>query len=284
MEICPGLHPSRKIEFSDYLQSMPASTKSGRLSIFAGWLLVMLLPAVSSSAQEVNPYHLNGSASQNSCNCYTLTLDQLYQSGSLWNKTKIDLNQPFDFKFDVNLGCQDGSGADGIAFVLQPISTEVGATGEGLGFQGIEPSIAVSIDTWQNPIHADPYYDNIAIHQDGNIENVNTTKLLSGPISVTFDGNIEDCEWHSFRIIWDPVAQHIQAEVDGELRVQAHKDLIGEVFHGDPMVFWGFTGATGGFTNVQKVCTSLNASFHLPEGQKTCFPEPIQFIDSSRSF
>ena len=141
-------HPCRKTEFSDYLQSMPASTKTGRLFIFAGWLLVMLLPAFSLCAQEVNPYHLNGSASQNSCNCYTLTQDQLNQSGSLWNKTKIDLNQPFDFKFEVYLGCQDGPGADGIAFVLQPLSTEVGSTGEGLGFQGIEPSIAVAIDTW----------------------------------------------------------------------------------------------------------------------------------------
>ena len=284
MESYPDRYHCRKTEFSDYLQSMPALTKTGRLFFFVWWLLVMLLPAFSLSAQEANPYHLNGSASQNSCNCYTLTPDQLQMSGSVWNKTKIDLNQPFDFKFEVYLGCQDAPGADGIAFLLQPLSTEVGTTGEGLGFQGIEPSIAVAIDTWQNPIHDDPYYDNIAIHQDGNIENANTPKLLSGPVSVTFDGDIEDCEWHTLRIIWDPVAQHIQAEVDGELRVQAHKDLIGEVFHGDPMVFWGFTGATGGSTNLQKVCTSLNASFYLPDGQITCFPEPIQFIDSSRSF
>ena len=219
MESCQDPHPCRKTEFSDYLQLMPASTKTGRLFLFAGWLLVTLLPAISLSAQEVNPYHLNGSASQNSCNCYTLTPDQLNQSGSLWKKTKIDLNQPFDFKFEVNLGCQDGAGADGIAFLLQPISTEVGATGAGLGFQGIQPSLAVSIDTWQNPTHGDPYYDNIAIHQDGDIDNFNTPKLLSGPVSVTFDGNIEDCAWYTFRIIWDPVVQHIQAEVDGVLRV-----------------------------------------------------------------
>jgi len=170
MESYPDRHHCRKTEFSDYLQSMPALTKTGRLFFFVWWLLVILLPAFSLFAQEANPYHLNGSASQNSCNCYTLTPDQLQMSGSLWNKTKIDLNQPFDFKFEVYLGCQDAPGADGIAFLLQPLSTEVGTTGEGLGFQGIEPSIAVAIDTWQNPVHADPYYDNIAIHQDGNIK------------------------------------------------------------------------------------------------------------------
>src|SRR5690606_30303434 len=52
----------------------------------------------------------------------------------------------------------------------------------------------------------------------------------------------------------------------------------------DPLVFWGFTGATGAANNHQRVCTSLNPAFTLPEDQITCFPEPILFIDSSYSF
>ena len=53
-------------------------------------------------SQLANPYILNGSARQESCNCYTLTEDQKAQSGSVWNKFKIDLTQPFDYKFRVS--------------------------------------------------------------------------------------------------------------------------------------------------------------------------------------
>ncbi|HET9744264.1 MAG TPA: hypothetical protein VFP97_01045, partial [Chitinophagaceae bacterium] len=65
-------------------------------------------------------YILNGSATQNSCNCYTLTPAQFTQAGSVWNSNKINLNNPFDFWFNVYLGCQDVNGADGIVFMLQP--------------------------------------------------------------------------------------------------------------------------------------------------------------------
>lgn len=245
-------------------------------------LSCFLMPVIK--GQDANPYHLRGSATQDNCHCYTLTQDLQMSSGSMWNKTKIDLNQPFDFKFEIFLGCNDSPGADGIVFVLQPISTEVGTTGEGMGFEGIYPSIGIPVDTYRNFNRSDPYYDNISIHSNGNVDNFANPDLLSPPVSATANENIEDCEWHSLRIIWNPAGKHLQAEVDGVLRVQTTKDLINDIFHGDPMVYWGFTGATGGETNLQKVCTSLSPSFYLPKDQKTCFPQPITFIDSSRSF
>jgi gliding motility-associated-like protein len=66
--------------------------------------------------------------------------------------------------------------------------------------------------------------------------------------------------------------------------VSANIDLVGTVFSGDPMVFWGFTGATGGSRNEQRVCTSLNPDFAIPEGQGTCYTDAVQFKDSSTSF
>ena len=68
-------------------------------------------------------YTVNGNAQQVSCNCYDLTQEVINQSGSVWNNNKINLTQSFDFKFDINLGRFDANGADGMAFVLQPIST-----------------------------------------------------------------------------------------------------------------------------------------------------------------
>ena len=94
-------------------------------------------------------------------------------------------------------GCIDSTGADGIAFVLQPISTNVGDIGEGLGFEGVSPSVGISLDTWQNLRRNDPSYDHISIQLNGVVTHGSD---LAGPVpaSATSD-NIEDCQWHVLR-------------------------------------------------------------------------------------
>src|SRR5215467_14657057 len=94
-----------------------------------------LLTVMFISKHSFSQYILNGSATQNRCNCYTLTSEIRNESGSVWNSNKINLTSSFDFYFNVYLGCIDSTGADGIAFVLQPISTKLGTIGEGLGFE-----------------------------------------------------------------------------------------------------------------------------------------------------
>jgi gliding motility-associated-like protein len=250
------------------------------------WVIALLIQANSLAAisQVEHPYHVNGSAFQETCNCYTLTPDLLWQSGSMWNINKISLNEPFDFKFNIYLGCYDGDGADGIAFVLQPISTSIGAQGGGLGYDGVSPSIGVLVDTWQNYEDNDPVYDHIAIHKNGIIDHSPTTDVAQPMTALESGGNIEDCQWHTLRITWEPSAKQIKTQIDGVDRVQATIDMVTDIFGGNPMVFWGFTAATGGAKNLQKICTSLNPGFSLPANQTSCYPEPITFIDSSTSF
>lgn len=251
------------------------------------WLVVLLclIPGTHVlHAQTNKPYHLNGSAIQEDCNCYTITSDRNDQSGSVWNINKIDLTHPFDYHFNVFLGCRDADGADGIAFVLQPLSTSIGTTGQGLGIQGVAPSVAVAIDTYQNADFGDPQYDHLAIHLNGDL-NHNTANNIAGPVTALENNdNIEDCKWHILRITWDPVATMITVYMDGKERMHATTNLVQHVFNGDPMVFWGFSGATGGATNHQRFCTSLNPSFSLAEDQITCYPEPVLFRDNSTSF
>ena len=235
-------------------------------------------------AQVDHPYHVNGNAFQETCNCYTLTPDVLFQSGSMWNINKISLNEAFDFKFNIYLGCNDGNGADGVAFVLQPISTSIGAAGGGMGYEGVNPSIGVLVDTWQNYENNDPVYDHIAIHKNGLINHSPSTDVAQPVTALSSGGNIEDCQWHTLRIRWDPVTKSISTQVDGIDRVQATIDMVADIFGGNPMVFWGFTAATGGARNVQKICTSLNPEFTMPTDQTSCFPEAITFVDSSSSF
>ena len=73
----------------------------------------------------LSQYQVNGNATTLSCNCYQLTPNLNTQSGSVWNINSISLNQPFDFTFDIFLGCNNG-GADGIVFGLQPVGTGIG--------------------------------------------------------------------------------------------------------------------------------------------------------------
>lgn len=227
---------------------------------------------------------MNGSAVSQSCNCYTLTTSQNNQSGSVWNINKINLTESFSYTFDVFLGCTDVDGADGIAFVLQPISTSIGTTGEGLGVQGVDPSVIISIDTYQNGNLADPADDHIAININGDLSH-NSSNNIAGPVNaLATSGNIEDCQWHIFKISWDAATKKITAFIDGSERVSADVDLVATIFGGNPNVFWGFSGATGGSTNEQKFCTSLNAAFSFPADQLTCYPELIQFMDSSTTF
>lgn len=247
-------------------------------------LIGVLFAATACSLQlyAQNPYHINGNAYQENCNCYTLTNDVVNQSGSVWNINKIDLNQPFDFSFNIYLGCRDGDGADGIAFVLQPISTSIGSSGGGLGIQGVAPSLAITIDTWQNTIDNDPPYDHLAIQKNGDL-NHNSASNLAGPVQAS-NINIEDCAWHVLHITWDPGSKALTAQIDNKDKVQAVVDMVATIFNGDPNVFWGFTGATGGSTNRQRFCTSLNAGIASFESMNTCFPNPVTFRDSSISF
>jgi gliding motility-associated-like protein len=244
---------------------------------------IPFLAVIFISKLSFSQYILNGSATQNRCNCYTLTTETRNESGSVWNSNKIDLTHSFDFYFNVYLGCIDSTGADGIAFVLQPISTNIGAIGEGLGFEGVSPSVGISLDTWQNTRRNDPSYDHINIQLNGVVTHGND---LAGPVPASATSeNIEDCQWHVLRIAWDAMTKILTTWFDGQLRLQTQYDLVAKVFNNDPMVYWGFSGATGGGFNLQRFCTALNPVFKTNlANNSACFGDPVIFSDQSQSF
>ncbi|PUZ27062.1 gliding motility-associated C-terminal domain-containing protein [Chitinophaga costaii] len=233
--------------------------------------------------QTQQPYILNGNATQRSCNCYQLTPATTFASGTVWNKNKIDLSQSFNYVFDVNLGC-DTNGADGIAFILQTEGTNLGANGQGIGFEGISPSLGVLIDTYQNTSENDPAYDHLAIQMNG-LTNHQGTGNLAGPVQV-LDGvnNIKDCQWHLLRIHWDATTHTLEISVDNQVRLSIQKDLVHDIFNDAPSVFWGFAGSTGGRTNVQQFCAALRPAFDFDASQILCDGTPVTFENSSSSF
>lgn len=240
----------------------------------------MLLALLCGSARLHAQYVVNGSATQLSCNCYRLTQALNNQSGSVWNENMISLTDSFDFTFDVYLGSND-FGADGIAFVLQPISTSIGAAGGGLGYDGVSPSLAVEIDTYQNP--SDPPFDHLAIMGNGIVQHNNPAGNLAGPVPALYaNANIEDGVEHRLRVFWDPLTQVMQVYLDDSLRLEYQADIVQNLFSGDPLVYWGFTGSTGGLNNEQRFCLSIIPGLAVTD-QQICAGQSVLVIDSSYS-
>lgn len=203
-------------------------------------------------------YQLNGSAIQTDENCFELTPAINNQAGSMWYLEQVSLFESFTLDFDIFLGCVDANGADGIYFVLQPISTSLGSAGGGIGFQGIVPSLGVEFDTWQNnsgaEAYADPTFDHVAIQQNGDL-NHSGVNNLAGPVAISASSdNVEDCAYHNMRIVWQTETQTLSVYFDCNLRLTYTGNIVDDIFGGDPDVFWGFTSATGGANNVHAIC------------------------------
>lgn len=211
------------------------------------------------SALGAQTYFLNGDAVANGNDCYTLTNAFNYQNGTVWYGEQIDLLQPFSIQFTMNLGSIDGSGADGICFVLQTVGTSaIGADGGGMGYLNFGTSLGIEFDTWQNGDYDDPGFDHIAIEQNGDIDH-NSPNNIAGPVQAdVFDQNIEDGEDHVVRIEWNPDDESIRVYFDCVFRLEGNVDLVNSIFQGNSLVYWGFTAATGGAYNVQSVCLQPN--------------------------
>ncbi len=204
----------------------------------------LLLSDPSCSPFAAADFQTNGNATL-SGNIYTLTPNQGNRNGSAWNKNRLFLDQDFDINARVYLGNSD-AGADGIAFVLQNQSLNAGSSGGGLGYAGITPSFAVEFDTYNNG-SIEPNQDHIAIIANGNTAGAHNT------YSTPFEVQMEDGQWHTARFVWDATAKNFQVWYDGTRRHNITIDLKADIFNGRPYVYWGFTGATGGATNLQQV-------------------------------
>ena len=232
----------------------------------------MFTSIINSYSQDAS-YQVNGNASSTnitdrngtvSCKCFELTPNYFISPsggvGSVWNKNKIDLNNSFVLDFDVYLGSNDG-GADGIAFGLQQSSSTVGVAGNGMGLGTINPSIGVYFDTYQNSNLNDPAGDHISIQKNGDVTHYSSNEL-AGPMTVS---NIEDNSFKRFKIEWNSTTQVFKVYLINMITpILSHTgDIVNNIFSGDPLVYWGFTGATGSLFNQQKFCT--NTDLESPE-------------------
>ncbi|MEI6695401.1 MAG: PKD domain-containing protein [Bacteroidota bacterium] len=261
----------------------------GKLSII--FLLVFFLTNVN--AQQ---YNITGSAvPMVNPGCYRLT-NTTGQGGAVWNIYKINLTQAFDITLTLNFGNRSEihyvpatCGADGIAFILQPLSSGIVGTGSGAGFHGITPSVGVVMDTYvDNP--TDPSYQHISINKNGDELHATTNELAPPTAAVGFPTNITDGLDHLFRFKWNPTISGIgtmniyfgnATVLPTTPTITYTGNIVANIFANDPDVYWGVTGTTGGCWNVQYVCMTTISNFL--SDSTTCAGVPVNFTNNSVS-
>jgi len=100
---------------------------------------------------------LNGNAAQVG-NVLRVTPATFSQAGSVYSTTAVSLaanvsfSTAFQFRFTNPGGACDGQGcgADGLVFVVQTNSNNVGGLGGGIGYAGVLNSVGIEFDTWNN--------------------------------------------------------------------------------------------------------------------------------------
>ncbi len=219
---------------------------------FLAWLLLAWL--AGSGGVRGQAYSLQGSAVAIGGDCYRITDGAPFQNGTIWYQQKIDVAASFELEFSMKFGNNDGSGADGMVFVLQTQGSKaLGQGGQGIGFKGFSPSLGIEFDTYQNKDENDPAYDHIAVVRDG-IVNHGGAFNLAGPVQTSATSpNVEDGAEHLVRINWIAPRKILEVYFDCEKRISTPIDLSA-IFGRQTSVYWGFTGATGDAYNEQIVC------------------------------
>ena len=213
-------------------------------------LFSALLLTASLMAQRpvIDDFTISGDTYRTDNDCFRLTEERDYSSGSIWYRRPISLNEPFSIELSVYLGCKDDTGADGMVFIFAPSANLTGWRGEGIGFAGLRPSIGIEIDTWLNEHLLDPAEDHVAIMANGRVGHFNN---LAGPKPIL---NIEDCEQHKLAVRWSPAEQRLSVEIDRREVIAAEVDLKNAIFQGNDVVYWGVSAATGRYNNYHEVC------------------------------
>lgn len=217
-----------------------------------------ILAPLTSTAQFIT----RGDAIKLSDQCFKITEDREWRYGYIWWKEKIDLSQPVELEFTIYLGTKDLDGADGIAFLFHndPRGLNAkGSLGEGFGLGApnpITPSVAIEFDTYDNT--RDSYINNradIAADHTTILYNGNTPEPRFKPVQIDPNSvDVENNQCHTYTIRWNPATQELKFFFDGVERFTHKDDIIRNVFNNNPMVYYGFTGSTGGKSNEQTIC------------------------------
>jgi hypothetical protein len=188
----------------------------------------------------------------------SLTALGFNRAGSAFHDVPLTATS-FDARFTFVIS--DGSGADGLAFVLAraasagdlaPYGDGLINQGWGLGYLGMD-GFAVEFDTFKDLGNGDPNDNHVAL-----VRTSDGTHLMTG----TPSGTLHSTGSHTAHV--RVAANHVTVEVDGTKTIDA--DLPTSLGWPTDPVYFGFTGASGTFNDRHAV-----SDFTLVVGPSACF-------------
>ncbi len=180
-----------------------------------------------------------------------LTPAQTNKAGSAFSQTTVNVSDfSTFFKFRITepggsvFDCNTESGADGIVFVVQSVSSNIGGLGSGIGYAGIGDSVGVEFDTWCNAANNDPNSNHLGILAGGSVNHAGALENKTLEVSPGFDdGNI----WYAW-IDYDGAILEVRTNQTGIRPESADLSAtidINSQLGGVNNAYIGFTSGTG---------------------------------------
>lgn len=174
------------------------------------------------------------------------------QSGSAFSLNKVSLasnasfSTYFQFRFtNPDTGFCDSAttcGADGLVFVVQTLSNNVGGAGGGIGYFGIPNSIGIEFDSWNNGDFDNFSSNHVGFNAGGSITSLNVTEVTEADMN---GGDI----WHSW-IDYNGATNLLEVRLNrsGARPAASFMSLTRNIAAdlGSLEAFVGFTSGTGG--------------------------------------
>ncbi|OCQ94630.1 hypothetical protein BCD67_03925 [Oscillatoriales cyanobacterium USR001] len=197
---------------------------------------------------------------------------------SLAENASFSSNFSFQISSSNGVGDEDGAGADGLAFVIQTLSNNVGGTGGGIGYGGIGQSVAIEFDTYYNK-YFDPNGNHIGLNLNGNLYSTAWTPVYPR----MNNGGI----WHSW-IDYNGLSKLLEVRISTTENRPINPALsyvldIASILK-MPNAFMGFTSGTGSGMGVHDILSWNVKNYYDPidKAQKTQeVPEPISIAGTT---
>lgn len=220
---------------------------------------------------------LNSSAAQ-AGNVLRVTPANYSQSGSAFSTSTVSLASNasfstfFQFRFTGAGGACDGQGcgADGLVFVVQTVGNNVGGLGGGIGYAGINNSVGIEFDTWNNGGGDNNSSNHIGIDVNGSVTSVVLAEVTEADMN---NGDI----WNAW-IDYNGGTNLLEARL-GRSSVRPTNAILSLTRNlatdlGTTNAFVGFTSGTGAaFANHDVLSWTLEDRF-APIGTDNTVPEP----------
>lgn len=210
-----------------------------------------------------------------------LLADNRNDRGSVFTSSQYSISgfsAAFQFRISNPSGNSDGTGqqgADGLAFVVQRAAgNSLGSSGEGLGYLGINNSIAVEVDTWLNSNRNDPDSNHFGLNLNGA-----STSVVTSAESTRFDDGQKWTVW----VDYNGTTLEVRANQTGVRPTNAvlTYGTTGSPFDiastiGGSTAYIGFTAATGSAFGTHELLGFAFSDTYLTNGVSVV-PEPSTY-------